>query len=227
MEEKQQKTKQKKAVKKRFFPVESRLTSTKIQLYALSPEVLVGKTIKLDLTKSLRGKAFELKLKIRQDGSALKADPFSLKLFQSYVRKVVRKGIDYVEDSFETSSKDAKLRIKPLLITRNRVSRGILNALRESTKKNLILHIKIRNSEEVFTDIITNKLQKYLAGKLKKIYPLALCEIRAVEITGLPDKKSEDKASEKKEAMAEKEVEEESEDAEISENMLSPAHNLK
>ena len=38
-----------------------------------------------------------------------------------------------------------------------------------------------------FNEIITNKIQKELSLKIKKIYPLALCEIRRFEV--LPVKK--------------------------------------
>ena len=38
---------------------------------------------------------------------------------------------------------------------------------------------------------MANKIQKQLALKLKKIYPLALCEIRVFEVVGDLDKKEE------------------------------------
>lgn len=193
MAEQKQKVKQKKTVKKRFFQIESKITATNIQLYAGSAEELIGKVITLDLTKSLRGKAFELRLKVKQENGELTTDPVSLQLFQSYVRKVVRKGTDYVEDSFETPSKDEILRIKPLLVTRKRVSRSILRTLMENARTQLAAYIKIRDSKEIFTDITSNKIQKFLAQKLKKIYPLALCEIRAVKVVSSGEKAKEEK----------------------------------
>ncbi|NCO11818.1 hypothetical protein CO038_02455 [Candidatus Pacearchaeota archaeon CG_4_9_14_0_2_um_filter_39_13] len=193
----EQKTKQKKTVKKRFFSVESRLTSTKIELYAASAEELDGRVVKLDLTKPLRGKAFELRLRISHDSGKLTTKPLSLQLFQPYVRKVVRKGTDYAEDSFETDSKDFSMRVKPLLVTRKRVSRNILKALRENARKALSAYIKIRTAQEVFEDITTNKLQKVLSQKLKKIYPLALCEIRAIQVIAPAKAKKEKEHAEK------------------------------
>jgi len=176
------KTKQKKSIKKKFFPVESKLTSTKIKLYSTTPEKLEGKVIKIDLTKILRGKSFELKLKVINKEEKLTTSPTSLQLTQSYVKKTVRKGTDYSEDSFEVDTKDSKIRVKPLLITRKRVSRLILKVLRENTKKEITDYMKIRSTNEIFSDIISNKLQKSLSIKLKKIYPLALSEIRAIKV---------------------------------------------
>ena len=67
------------------------------------------------------------------------------------------------------------------MLTRKHVSRSIRKTLREATRKYLEAYVKVRTLEEVFSDITTNKLQKELSLKLKKIYPLALCEIRIIE----------------------------------------------
>ncbi|MBU0760186.1 MAG: 40S ribosomal protein S3a/S1 [Nanoarchaeota archaeon] len=179
---KQQKIKTKKTAKKSFYEVEAPLTSTKIHLYGASKEELEGKTIKLDLTKSLRGKNLELKLRVEKDGEKLQAIPKSTQLVSSYLKRVMRKGTDYAESSFETECKDCVAKAKILLVTRKRVSRVVLKTLRENAQKHLSPYIKTRNAEEIFSEIISNKLQKQLAAKLKKIYPLALCEIRIFEV---------------------------------------------
>lgn len=179
----------KKQLKKKFFPVESKLTSTKISLYASTPEELENKVIKIDLTKALRGRAFELKLRIIKDKQELQTDPLSLQLFQTYVKRITRKGTDYVEDSFEVDCRDHKLRIKPLLVTRKRVSRSVLNALRENARKHISAYVKIRTATEVFSEITSNKLQKPLSVKLKKVYPLSLCEIRSIKVLEPIEKK--------------------------------------
>jgi len=177
-----QKVKSKKVVKKSFYDVSAPITSTKIQLYAPNQESLINKTIKLDLTKSLRGKGLELILRIKLEKDKLVGIPESAKLENSYIRRVMRKGVDYVEDSFKTECRDSIVTIKPFLITRRRVSRAVLKALRELTKKNLEAYVKTRTSKELFEEIISNKLQKQLSLKLKKIYPLALCEIRSFKV---------------------------------------------
>jgi len=193
MAKKQVKTKVKKQVKKSFFEVSAPLISQKIHLYGPSPEALEGNRVKIDLTKSLRGKSLELKLKIKNNDGALVGIPESLELVVSYIRRVMRKGTDYVEDSFETECKDALVRVKPLLITRKRVSRAVLNAIRELAKKHLISHLKTRDASELFSDIMANKLQKSLSLKIKKVYPLALCEIRVFKILGPLSKEEKSK----------------------------------
>ncbi len=175
-------TKIKKGIKKRFYEVDAPMTASKVHLYAASPEELNGKIVKLDLTRSLKGRGFELKLKVSAEGETIRSNPISLKLASSYIRRVMRKGTDYVEDSFVAECKDNKVRIKPLLISRNRVSRAVLRALRDGARKNLLAYSKTRSCEELFSEIMSNKLQRQLLLKLKKVYPLALCEIRSFEI---------------------------------------------
>ena len=87
-----------------------------------------------------------------------------------------------MEDSFSVNCKDAQLRVKPFLITRRKVSRAVRKALRVKAKEELIEYIKDKTSEILFDDLVKNKLQKPLSLKLKKIYPLSLCEIRVFEL---------------------------------------------
>jgi len=168
--------------KRSFFDVETSATASKISLYAASAEDLNGRIVTIDLTRNLRGKGFEMKLRIKNEAGKLTGEPVCLQLVGSYVRRMMRKGSDYVEDSFYAESKDGKILVKPYLITRHKVSRGVRKALRNLTKETLLAHIATRKFKDVFNEITTNKIQKDLSVKLKKIYPLALCEIRVLEL---------------------------------------------
>ena len=174
--------KTKKTGKSAFFEVSAPLTATKIQLYGTSMDSFVGKVVVLDLTRSLKGKSLELRLRVKKEGTELVGEPESLILIGSYIRKMIRKGTDYIEDSFIIPCKDGRVIVKPFLITRNKVSRAIRNELRVMTRSIIETYMKTRTLEELFSDISTNKVQKELAVRLKKIYPLALCEIRWFEI---------------------------------------------
>lgn len=191
----------KKNVKKKFFEVKSDLTNAKISLYGSEFEEFDGKTVKVDLTRSLRGKGYELKLKLKADEKGVGSEPISLTLVGSYVRRVLGKGVDYAEDSFKTECKDAIVRIKPFMVTRNRVSKSVLKALRIASRKELENYLRTRTSGEIFSELMSNKLQKQLSLKLRKIYPLALCEIRVFSIEGVKEaeKMDENKDEEVKE----------------------------
>ena len=194
----------KKNIKKKFFEVKSDLTNANISLYGAEPADFDGKSVKVDLTRSLRGKGYELKLKLKADGNEINSSPVSLSLAGSYIRRILGKGVDYAEDSFETECKDVIVRVKPFMVTRNRVSKSVLKALRTVARKELENYLRTRTSEEIFSELMSNKLQKQLSLKLRKIYPLALCEIRVFSVER--DKESEEVSEENK--AEEKEVKE-------------------
>lgn len=179
----------KKAIKKKFFEIDIPLTATKAKLYAANPEELKGRIIVIDMTKNLRGKNVELRAKVEVDKEEITSELVSLIVIPSAIRRVMRRGTDYVEDSFTVSCKDALLRIKPFMITRNRVSRTVRNELRVNARKILEAYTTIKTVREIFSEVMTNKLQKTLSLRLKKIYPLAFCEIRWIEIVGKPEAK--------------------------------------
>jgi ribosomal protein S3AE len=176
--------KAKKGAKKSFYDVEVPMTSVPVQLYAIDKESLDGKTIGIDLTRSLRGKSLLLTMKLVLEGDKLKGVPFKIVMAGSNAARIVRKGSDYSEDSFGFNCKDKNVRMKFLLVTKKRVSRTVRNILRQNAKKYLEDYMKSRTAEEIFTDITTNKVQKGLGLKLKKIYPLSASEVRWFEVLG-------------------------------------------
>lgn len=186
--------------KKKFYQVEVPLINQKTELYGTSLEELGNRSIKMDLTRFLKGKSIEITFKVRVDKEkqVAIAEPKKLILMPFFIRRVLRKGIDYIEDSFSTECKNATLRIKPFLITRKRVSRKVKKALRNYAKQYLITYIKDKDYLELFSEIIGNRLQKPMSLKLKKIYPLALCEIRILEVGKIIEEPKKKKAEEPK-----------------------------
>ena len=168
--------------RKKFIDVDMPLIKKETQLYAYDVKDLDGKFIKYDLTRTLRGKSVLISLKIDVEGDKPIARPVEMKVLPYFLRRMVRKGTNYVEDSFSAKCKDAQVRIKPFLITRKKVSRAVRKALREKAREELINYMKDKNVETIFEDIFRNQLQKSLSLKLKKIYPLSLCEIRVFKV---------------------------------------------
>lgn len=170
------------ALRKKFFDIEVPAVGGKTEVYSYNIEDLENRTIKLDLTRMLRGKSLELTVKIKIENGKAIAEARKLLLLGFFIRRMLRKGVDYVEDSFSAETKDAVLRVKPFLITRKKVSRRVRKALRDAAKDFLINYIKERTKDDIFSDTISNHLQKTLSAKLKKIYPLSLCEIRVLSL---------------------------------------------
>jgi|SRR3989338_5642767 len=168
--------------KKKFFDVEIPLINKETQAQAYELKELEGRFIKYDLTRMLKGKGVEANFKIKVENDKAIAYPCRLSVMPYFLKRIMRKGTNYVEDSFSVNCKDAQLRVKPFLITRRKVSRAVRKALRVKAKEELIEYIKDKTSEILFDDLVKNKLQKPLSLKLKKIYPLSLCEIRVFEL---------------------------------------------
>jgi len=168
--------------KKKFFNVEIPQIKKETQLQAYELKDLEGRCIKYDLTRILRGKNILIYLKVKIEGDKAVTIPKQIQLMPQYIKRMIRKGTNYVEDSFSTNSKDAQIKIKPFLITRRKVSRAVRKALRNKAKEELINYVKNKTSETIFDDALKNKIQKDLGLKLKKIYPLSLCEIRILKI---------------------------------------------
>lgn len=199
--------------KKRFFDVEIPIIGKTTQLVAFDISELEGKYIKYDLTRILKGKNILLDLKVHIENEHATSYPIELKLIPFYIRRMMRKGTDYVEDSFSVDCKDAKIKIKPFLITRRKVSNAVKKALRENAKKAIEDYLKSKTSVEIFDEILRNRVQKEFSLKMKKIYPLSLFEIRSLKVEKVFEVPKEEPKKESKKK-AEKSVAEETEKTE-------------
>ncbi len=168
--------------KKRFFEVDMPILKKETHLQAYEPEEIEGRTIKYDLTRLLKGKNVILYLKVKKHEKNFVASPTKLEIIHSSLTRLVRRGTDYVEDSFIADCKDHVLRIKPFLITRRKVHASIRKALRNKAREEIIADVKNKKAETIFEELIKNHMQKELSLKLKKIYPLSACEIRILEV---------------------------------------------
>lgn len=168
--------------KKRFYDVEMPIINKQTQILAYELPELDGRFIKYDLTRILRGKSILMQFKVSIHDNKAIALPRGILLMPYFLRRMIRKGTDYVEDSFIAESRDAVVKIKPFLITRRKVSKRVRRGLREKAKEEIKRYLKDKLSERVFEEILKNKMQKELSMILKKIYPLSLCEIKSMEI---------------------------------------------
>lgn len=168
--------------KKRFYDVEMPLINKETQLLAYEIAELDNKYIKYDLTRILRGKSILVQFKVSVKDNKAVATPKGIVLMPYFLRRMIRKGTDYLEDSFSTECKDAIIEIKPFFITRRKVSKRVRRGLRDKAKEELKKYVKDKTSERIFEEILKNKMQKELSQILKKIYPLSLCEIRSLKV---------------------------------------------
>ncbi len=191
------------ALRKKFQEVKVPILDETISVLGTS-ESLNKKTIKIDLSRKLRGKSLELILKI-YNKEKLIAFPKRLSLMKFYIRRMMRKHISCVEDSIQVKCKDIKAIIKPFLITRKKVSRAIRNHLRSELRQFLVDYAKEKDYLTICDEILNAELQKIILPKLKKIYPLSFCEIRVFETKEL-DKAVENTEEKKETKIAKKKI---------------------
>ena len=168
--------------KKKFYNVEMPLIKKTTQLQAYELKDLNNRFIKYDLTRIFKDKSMIITLKTKVDGDEVSTVPKELRILPYYLRRMMRRGTNYVEDSFSTDTKNAQVRIKPFLVTRRKVSRAVRKALRNKAKEEFVAWAKELSIEELFEETLKGKFQKELSIKLKKIYPLSLCEIRVLKV---------------------------------------------
>ncbi len=101
-------------------------------------------------------------------------------LNSSYLKRLVRKTSNKIEESYAITTKDGqKCRIKPVLFTRNKVNNSTLTTVRKKAEEHLRQLFQQYTLPELFSLIISNKLQMELKSALKKIYPISSCEIKS------------------------------------------------
>jgi ribosomal protein S3AE len=169
-------------VKKKYFDIKLEVLNSSIPLLSVSAESLKGRIIKFDLTKILKGKNCEAKFLIDIKDNLPFAEIISFSIYPSFIRKMIGHNITIIEDSFSCKCQDKKLRVKPFLITRKKVHRSVAKTLRNQAKEFLISELEAMPKERIFQAILTGGIQRDLSKKLKKIYPLAVCEIRVLKV---------------------------------------------
>ena len=155
--------------KKKFIELEIPFTKTKIQLIGEKPEDLKGKTINLDLTRQLRGKSVELTIKVDIEKNKLITNPVKLVLLPYFIKRMIRKRISYVEDSFETPSQETMVKIKPFIITRKRVSKAVRRTIRNQARNWLEDYISERKNNELF-QTISKDMFLYFSEQSQEIF---------------------------------------------------------
>ncbi len=168
--------------KKRFFTIEIPLIKKDVELQAYEMHELNGRIISYDLTRLLRGKNLLAQFVVSAGEKEAVANPREIKVMPSFLRRMIRKGTNQIDDSFTAKTSDGEAVVKPFLITRRKVPRKIRTALRIKAREEIMNYAKEKTSAQLFDDTLKNILQKELSLRLKKIYPVSFCEIRILKL---------------------------------------------
>ncbi|MEM2131149.1 MAG: hypothetical protein QXM96_02750 [Candidatus Woesearchaeota archaeon] len=203
------------------------------ETYVEDPKTCVGRFVQVNLmqiTNDIKSQMFDVKFEIvNASENKLETKISGYYFSTSAIKRLVRRNMTRVDDSIVARTKDNYLVIlKPLLLTRNKVTKSVEYSLRMNLRKEIISFINKNDYETVFSAVLKYQIQKELREKLNKIYPIKNLEIRFLENekntlakeTEMPKKKAEIKAKKKKDEFEEKEektdsVEEENKNEEI------------
>lgn len=153
------------------------------------PEEAIGRDITVSLmviTGDPKRQATHISFKIEgiQDGN-LVTSVKGMQVLPNSVRRLVRRNKERVDDSFDIVTNDGKkLRIKPMIVTRNSTSRSICSKLKAKSRDYLIRALARSPLDKFVLDLNSYKFQKEMAQSLSKIYPVSICEIRSFKVIG-------------------------------------------
>ncbi len=146
---------------------------------------LIGRSIISNLS-SLGGQVRKQNVKIKfvvseiiDNKGVTNTDSFSL--VSSYVKRVARRGKTKIDDSFVIKLKDVDVRIKPLVITMNKVKSSVRKELRRGIKEFLVEYCSKKKFDDVISSLVKSALQRDMKHRLKRIYPVSVAEIRVFE----------------------------------------------
>jgi len=153
--------------------------------YVYLKEDLIGKPLNLNLStfiNDMKKQNINILFKVAaiQEGKGL-AEIMGLVLNQSYIKRLVRRGKNKVEDSFLAKTSDNKtIRVKPIIITNSKTHQSVVSKLRLDTRAHLKRMIKTMTLDSFIKELTDLRLQKEIKEKLQKIYPLRYFDVRYV-----------------------------------------------
>ena len=144
---------------------------------------LHGRTISISLgvvTRQMRKNNVKVTFRVNEvkEGKAF-TELIGYNLVPTYIKRSVRKGKSKVDDSLILKTKDEiTVAVKPFAVTRNKVTKSVLNQIRMQMRKELKNTFANDKFDNLISRVIKTEIQRELKSKLKKIYPLSIVEIR-------------------------------------------------
>lgn len=155
------------------------------QVYA--PDEMIGKTLSMNLAmitgdmKKQNVVASFIVNEVKDNKGMTKLTGYSLSA--AYIKRLVRRKRDKIDDSFLAKSKDGTiLRIKTVVMTNSKTHESATSAIRLSLRAKIKKALIEVEFTEFVNSLINLRLQKDWKNSLGKIYPLKFLEIRHVSL---------------------------------------------
>lgn len=160
------------------------------EAYLGTPDVAIGRALKVNLreiTGNIKDQnaymCFEV---VSVSGSNLETKVIGYELTTSFMKRMVRKNCDRMDDYFVVVTKDGvKLVIKTFMLTTHKTHRSVQIQLRAMLQKGIREEVAKSEFELFISNVASSKIQYGLKKKLSKIYPLKECAIRILRVKGV------------------------------------------
>lgn len=138
----------------------------------------------MGLTGDMKRQHVTIKFKVTsiREGQGLTSIE-SYEVNPAYIKRMVRRNKSKLDLSFLAMTKDnVKLRVKPVLLTKNMATGSACAGIRKKTQEFLVRQFKTMVFEDIIRDLLMNKLQNAVRGEVKKVYPVKTVEMKMLSI---------------------------------------------
>ena len=180
-----------KMLKKQWYPIRATkaFDSTFLgESYVAAPSMLLNRNLTLNLanlTGDIKQQGINLKFlisEVSEDDAGI-ANVISYEASPSQLRRLVRRGVEILNDSITCTTADNKqVRVKPFAVTKTQTSKRKLTMMRAYLRKALNDEVGRHSFDDLIRSVVGNKLQVSLKGGVKKIYPVRALEIKKLEM---------------------------------------------
>ena len=155
--------------------------------YLFDPEKAVGRKLKVnlkDLTGNVKAQNVYIGFQITNvNGNTLNTSITSYELTPSYVKRVVRKNTNKIDDYCILTTKGGKkIIVKSLMVSRGKTQKSKHTGLRKRLQELLNEEFKKNSFESLVSLLVNRRLIFALKKNLDKIFPLKEVTIRAMKL---------------------------------------------
>jgi len=184
------------------------------------PNTLIGRKVKVNLMSymgSPKNRKFNVKFLITDlNGGSANTRICGFETQPTALKMVVKKGSDRVDHTFNIKTKNKEsLIIKPIITTRRNVSAAVKTSIRKLFEELITKEANRLSTDQIFNDVIFQKIQRNLKKELSKIYPIKGISIKKMDLV-IP--KNDDRSTNKQVKLEETNQEEPQSDSNEDDN---------
>lgn len=157
------------------------------ETYLADSASIIGKKIKaslMQITGDPKSQNTKLEFKIigQHEGKIL-TETIGYELTVAAMKRMIRRGRTKIQDSFVMETSDnKKIRIKPVVVTRNKIMSGTKKELRRRMTAYIKENLSKNTFENIIREILSKKFQKTGNETLRKLCPIYNFDISKIRI---------------------------------------------